>query len=66
MKRLKPPVFFIEQKPFERRLRQWPLKRLDMALDMLVEAELAAKTTGSPQREIVERTALRLSHMAGR
>lgn len=66
MKRLKPPVFFIEQKPFERRLRQWPLKRLDMALDMLLEAELDAKTTGSPQREIVERTALRLSHMAGR
>ena len=66
MKRLKPPVFYIEQKPFERRLRRWPMKRLDMALDMLIEAELAAKTTGSPQREIVERTALRLSHMAGR
>jgi len=64
MKRLKPPVFYMEQKPFEQRLRNWSLKRLELALDMLVEAEFAAKTTGSPQKEIVERTALRLSHMA--
>jgi len=66
MKKLRPPVFFMEQRPFEARLRRWPLARLDMALDMLVNAELDAKTTGAPQREIVERTALRLSHMAGR
>ena len=66
MKKLRPPVFFMEQRPFETRLRKWPLPRLEMALDMLVEAELDAKTTGAPQQEIIERTALRLSHMAGR
>lgn len=66
MKKLRPPVFFKEQRPFENRLRKWSLPRIDQALDMLVEAELDAKTTGAPQREIVERTALRLSHMAGR
>ena len=66
MKRLKPPVFFIEQRAFETRLRRWPLKSLERALDLLVDAELDAKTTGSPQREIVERTALKLSLMGAR
>ncbi|MEL7488653.1 MAG: DNA polymerase III subunit delta, partial [Pseudomonadota bacterium] len=65
MKKLKPPVFFAEQKAFQHRLRRWPLARLETALDALVEAELAAKTTGAPQAEIIERTALRLSVMGG-
>ena len=66
MKRLKPPVFFIEQRAFENRLRKWPMANLERALDLLVEAELDAKTTGYPQREIVERTALKLSLMGAR
>ena len=66
MKKLRPPVFFIEQRPFESRLRRWPLKGLDRALDMLVEAELDAKTTGAPQAEIIERAALRIAVMAAR
>jgi len=66
MKKLRPPVFFMEQRPFEARLRRWPLRGLDKALDMLVEAELAAKTTGAPQTEIIERAALRIAAMGGR
>lgn len=66
MKRLRPPVFFIEQRPFEARLRRWPLVRLDAALDILLDAEIDAKTTGAPQREIAERAALRLAAMARR
>lgn len=66
MMKLRPPVFFMEQRPFQARLRRWPLGRLDAALDLLVEAELDAKTTGAPQKEIAERTALRLAMMAGR
>ena len=66
MMKLRPPIFFMEQRPFEARLRKWPLARLDAALDLLVEAELDAKTTGAPQKEIAERTALRLATMAGR
>jgi len=66
MKKLRPPVFFAEQRAFEARLYKWRSARLDAALRMLVAAEVAAKTTGAPQREIVERAALRLALMAGR
>ncbi len=66
IKKLRPPVFFKEQRAFEARLRAWPLKRLDTALEMLISAELDAKSTGAPAREIVERTALRLAHMGRR
>jgi len=63
MKKLRPPVFFGEQRAFEDRLRKWPMRRLDMAARMLIDAEMEAKTTGAPQREIVERAALRISMM---
>jgi DNA polymerase-3 subunit delta len=66
MKRLRPPVFFAEERAFSARLGRWTLPRLDKALDLLVEAELDAKTTGAPQREIAERAALRLAAMAAR
>ncbi|MGE0407835.1 MAG: DNA polymerase III subunit delta, partial [Amphiplicatus sp.] len=66
MRRLRPPVFFMEQAAFKARLHKWPLARLDRALDLLLEAELDAKTTGAPQREIAERAALRLALIAGR
>ena len=64
MKKLRPPVFFAEQRSFERRLAKWPSRRLALVARMLVEAELEAKTTGAPQREIVERAALRIAVMA--
>ena len=67
MKKLKPPVFFAEQRAFEQRLYKWRQgAKLDRAVRMLIDAELEAKSAGVPQREIVERTALRLSLMAGR
>ncbi len=66
MKKLRPPVFFAEQRSFENQLRRWRGPALDRALRMLVDAELDAKTTGAPQRELVERAALRLAMMAGR
>ncbi|WDI32782.1 DNA polymerase III subunit delta [Hyphococcus flavus] len=64
MKKLRPPVFFAEQRAFEDQLYKWRGAKLDRALRMLVDAELDAKTTGAPQREIVERAALRLAVMA--
>lgn len=64
MKKLRPPVFFGEQRAFENRLRKWPLRRLDLAARMLIDAELEAKASAAPQREIIERTALKLSMMA--
>ncbi len=64
MKKLRPPVFFAEQRAFEHRLGKWPARRLALVARMLIEAELDAKTTGAPQREIVERAALRIAVMA--
>ena len=64
MKKLKPPVFFAEQKAFRMQLTKWNMPKLERALDDLMKTEHLAKTTGAPQLEIVERTALRLSMMA--
>lgn len=66
MKKLRPPVFFAEQRRFEAQLSNWRSAKLDAALRMLIDAELDAKTSGAPQRAIVERAALRLCLMAGR
>lgn len=66
MKKLRPPVFFAEERAFEDRLRKWPAAGIDRALDLLYAAELDAKTTGAPQREIAERAALSLSVMSRR
>lgn len=64
MSRLRPPVFFMEQRAFEARLRNWSAARLDTAQQLLLEAELGAKTTGAPQLEIAERAALQIAAMA--
>lgn len=64
MKKLRPPVFFMEQKRFERQLVRWTENKLARASQLLLEAELAAKTTGAPQNEIVERAAFRLASLA--
>ncbi len=66
MKKLRPPVFFAEQRAFETRLSKWRGPKLDRALRRLIDVELEAKTTGAPQREIIERAALRLALMAAR
>ncbi len=63
--RLRPPVFFAERKPFEARVGRWRTEDLDRVLDLILNAELEAKRTGSPQREIVERLALQLAARAG-
>lgn len=66
MKSLKPPVFYAEKRAFEALLRDWQTPKLAAAQRMLTETELEAKRTGAPQRELVERAALRLSMMAKR
>lgn len=66
MKKLRPPVFFAEQRAFEARVTRWKTTRLNEAVRMLTDVEMQAKTTGAPQRELVERAALRIAIMAGR
>ena len=64
IKKLRPPIFFAQQRNFENQLRKWPLVRLEKAITDLLETEHAAKQTGAPQQELIERAALRLSVMA--
>ncbi len=66
MARLRPPVFFMEQRAFASRLNRWTVPKIDAALDILLEAELGAKSTGLPDDAIVERAAFRIASMAGR
>lgn len=63
MKKLRPPVFFADERAFEARLGRWPLARLETALALVLDAEFAAKATGAPQREIAEQVAFRLVMM---
>lgn len=66
MGKLRPPVFFMEQRAFAARLQRWTAPKIDAALDILLEAELGAKSTGLPDEEIVERAAMRIAALAGR
>jgi DNA polymerase-3 subunit delta len=66
MARLRPPVFFMEQRAFAARLQRWSLPKIDAALDLLLEAELGAKSTGMPDEAIVERAALKIAALAAR
>mgnify|MGYP002784673996 CR=1 FL=1 len=66
MGRLRPPVFFMEKRAFEARLRRWPLAKIDAALDALLDAELGAKSTGMPDLEIAERALFKIAMLAGR
>lgn len=66
MARLRPPVFYMEQRAFAARLTRWTAPRIDAALDLLLEAELGAKSTGLPDEAIVERAAFKIAAMAGR
>jgi len=66
MGRLRPPVFFMEKRAFEQRLRRWSLPKIDAALEALLDAELGAKSTGLPDQEIAERALFKIAMMAGR
>jgi DNA polymerase-3 subunit delta len=66
MGRLRPPVFFMEKRAFEARLKRWPLARIDAALEALLDAETGAKSTGLPDQEIAERALFKIALMTGR
>lgn len=64
LKALRPPVFFKRQPTFKRMLRLWPLKRLNMAQQIMLEAERDCKTTGLPAQAVCHRALLRLANAA--
>jgi DNA polymerase-3 subunit delta len=62
---LKPPVIFRCESAFRRQLERWPPARLAQALDLVSEAELACKTTGTPAALVCARTLMQIAQAAG-
>jgi len=66
MEQLKPPVFFKSADRFRRQAGRWPIDRLSLALEVLLDAEIDCKTTGLPAQEITARALMRLTQAANR
>lgn len=64
LKSLRPPLFFKLADRFKRQLRLWPPKRAAAALEMLLEAERQAKTTGLPSETVCRAALLRIARGA--
>ena len=62
--KLRPPVFFGERDRFMGELQRWGSRKIEMALDILLEAEIDCKTTGNPADVICARALLRLTKAA--
>ena len=63
---LRPPLFFKLEERFRRELRLWPARRAALALALLVEAELNAKSAGLPPEAICRDALLRIARQAQR
>ncbi len=66
MKALHPPVFFAHADMFRSQLGIWRGRDPAQALDWLMEAELACKTTGMPDEALCSRVLMRLAQEAQR
>jgi len=64
MKILRPPVLFMFAEQFRQQLRMWSPSFSALALSLLTKSEIECKSTGLPDRAIVERTLLRVSQIA--
>lgn len=64
MSELRPPLHFRARDAARAALPRWNSARLGRALVRLLEAEVAVKTTGNPQRTIVRRALLDLAEAA--
>jgi len=62
--KLRPPVFFAERDKFQLEVSRWSSRKVEQALDILMEAELDCKTTGNPADVICARALLRLTKAA--
>jgi len=63
---LRPPIFYKRRTVFGRQTRTWPLRPIETALDLLLEAELDCKTTGLPANSICGHAVTRLTEAAAR
>jgi DNA polymerase-3 subunit delta len=66
MAALKPPVIFKMKTRFQGQVQAWTLSRLAMGLDMLLDAEKDAKSSGLPDQALLVRAIIRLARGAGR
>ena len=64
VKALRPPVIFLYADRFRHQLSVWPVSRLADAIDVILEAELACKTTGMPAENICARAMMRITQGA--
>jgi DNA polymerase III subunit delta len=64
IKRLRPPVHFSRAESFKAQARRWSEERLSDALDLLLEAEVLAKTTAVPAQAVCGRTLMNIAAMA--
>jgi DNA polymerase-3 subunit delta len=59
-KMLRPPAFQSEGNEMRQLLTRWNTRKLSVALSLLLEAEMACKTTGMPAEAITARAMMRL------
>jgi DNA polymerase-3 subunit delta len=64
MMRLRPPVFWKNKDAFRAQLRRWPAERLSAALEALLEAEIACKTSGQAAETLAGRCLFELAQAA--
>ena len=62
---LQPPVHFKRKAAVEKQARQWSTQRVEHVLRLLGRAEETCKRTGTPGREVVRETVLRIARIAG-
>ncbi len=60
---LRPPVFFKFKARFSGQARWWNEKLITRGLEILMEAEMAAKSTDIPTEAVVERALIKLAHV---
>ncbi|SFJ79988.1 DNA polymerase III subunit delta [Jannaschia pohangensis] len=63
---IRPPLFGPRRDAAERQLRQWGARKLEAALDLLMETDLTLRSSSrAPQMAVIERALIRLAMMAG-
>jgi DNA polymerase-3 subunit delta len=66
MMRLRPPVFWKQKESFRAQLRRWPLERLARALERLLDAEIACKSSGGVADALASRCLFELTQAAAK
>ena len=64
LRQLRPPLHFLRADSFKMQLRNWNGEKLNDALDVLLEAEVLAKTTAVPDEAVCGRTLMNIAAMA--